>query len=530
MDKRIDHELRAAGAVSLSVVTEFALLYLELARTLLGISERDVPAKDLRFADPAWQENPIYRRLAQSYLAFCESVDRIAGDSPQWRDRERARFLGGVLTSSLAPTNTLLGNPAALKRAAETGGLSLLSGIRNIVGDVIANKGLPTQVDGSKFKVGENLAATPGTVVFRNEMLELIQYHPTTPETTQRPTLLVSPPIGKYYFMDLAPGRSFVEYAVSRGIPMFATSWRNPGPEHGHWGLDDYVQSLIEAVDVVCDVAGSDKLNLLGMCAGGILSTLMLNVMAARGDKRVAAAAFGVMMLDLGSESPIGGFNAKPVLSMARQSSASQGILPASSLASVFAWMRPNDLVWNYWANNYLMGKDPPAFDILAWSVDGTNLPAKLHEQFIGIFEGNSLSTAGALRVLDVPIDLKRIRIDTFATGALTDHLTPWKACYRATQMLGGSSTFVLSNSGHIASLVNPPGNPKSTFWAGPRPGADPDRWLQSATKCQGTWWDVWANWNLKRSGKTGPASKEWGSARFPALAAAPGSYVHQKA
>jgi polyhydroxyalkanoate synthase len=411
MVKRIGDELRAAGKGAVSVVKESALLYRELLRTLLGLSERDVPVKDARFADPAWRENPAYRRLAQSYLAFCESVDRIAGDSQHWRDRERARFLGGVLTSTLAPTNTLLGNPAALKRVAETGGLSLLSGIRNLIGDAISNKRLPSQVDSSTFKVGENLAATPGAVVFSNEMLELIQYQPMTPEVSQRPTLLVAPPIGKYYFMDLAPGRSFIEYAVSRGIPMFATSWRNPGPEYGHWGLDDYVQALLDAVDAVCDISQGDELNILGMCAGGILSTLMLTVMAARGDKRATAAAFGVMMPDVGSEAPIGGFNIKPVLSIAKQTSAAKGILPASSLATVFAWMRPNDLVWNYWSNNYLLGKDPPAFDILAWSVDGTNLPAKLHEQFIEIFEGNALSVAGALRVLDVPVDLKRIRI-----------------------------------------------------------------------------------------------------------------------
>jgi polyhydroxyalkanoate synthase len=235
------------------------------------------------------------------------------------------------------------------------------------------------------------------------------------------------------------------------------------------------------------------------------------------------------MMPDMGTESPIGGLKAKPVLSLARRRSSAKGILPASSLASVFAWMRPNDLVWNYWSNNYLMGKDPPAFDILAWSVDGTNLPAKLHGQFIEIFEGNSVTTPGALRVLGVPIDLASIRIDTFATGALTDHLTPWRACYRATQLLGGRSTFVLSNAGHIASLVNPPGNPKATYWAGPKPGADPEKWLKSATQYQGTWWDVWVDWNSKRSGKKRPASKGPGSARFPAIDAAPGSYVHRK-
>ena len=512
------------------LASESARLYGDWARTMLGMGGREVPAKDPRFADPAWRDNPLYRRLGQGYLAFCEAADRLAEGNPDWRKRERAKFLTGILTSSLAPTNSLLGNPAALKRFYETGGMSLVAGAKNMLGDLRHNKGMPSQVKASAFKVGENLATTPGAVVFRNEMVELLQFQPATAEVRAIPTLLVVPPIGKYYFMDMAPKRSFVEYAVSQGIPMFVTSWRNPRAEHGAWGLDEYVQTCLDVVDVVCDISGSDKLNLLAMCAGGIISTLMLAVMAARGDKRVNVAAFGVMLLDFDSDAPIGAFNAKPVLSLARRRSASKGILPASNLANVFAWMRPNDLVWNYWANNYLMGKDPPAFDILAWSVDNTNLPARLHAQFMEIFEGNPLVRPGALTVLGVPIDLKKVRVETFATGALTDHLTPWKACYRTTQMLGGPSTFVLSNSGHIASLVNPPGNPKASYWVGPKPGPDAEQWLAKAEKKTGTWWEVWAQWAHKRSGKWQPASRGPGNSSYPALAAAPGQYVLEKA
>ena len=512
------------------LAVETMRLYGDWARTMLGKSEREVPAKDPRFADPAWRDNPLYHRLGQGYLAFCEAADRLAEGNPDWRKRERSKFLTGILTSSLAPTNTLLGNPAALKRFYETGGMSLVAGAKNMLGDLRHNGGMPSQVKASAFKLGENLAATPGAVVFRNEMVEVLQYQPATAQVREIPTLLVVPPIGKYYFMDLAPKRSFVEYAVSQGFPMFVTSWRNPRAEHGDWGLDEYVQTCFDVVDAVCDISGSDKLNLLGMCAGGIISTLMLAVMAARGDKRVNAAAFGVMLLDFDSEAPIGAFNAKPVLSLARRRSASKGILPASNLANVFAWMRPNDLVWNYWSNNYLMGKDPPVFDILAWSVDNTNLPAKLHAQFMEIFEGNPLARPGGLSVLGVPIDLAKIKIETFATGALTDHLTPWKACYRTTQMLGGPSTFVLSNSGHIASLVNPPGNPKASYWVGPKPGPDAGQWLASSEKKTGTWWEVWSQWAHKRSGAMRLASTGPGSARHPALAAAPGQYVHEKA
>ncbi len=398
-----------------------------------------------------------------------------------------------------------------------------------MAGDLVSNRGMPSQVDKSAFTVGRNLAVTPGAVVFRNEMVELLQYQPTTPQVCERPTLMVVPTIGKYYFMDLAPGRSFIEHAVAQGVPMFVTSWRNPGPEHAAWSLDDYVQTCIDLVDVVCEITGSDKVNLLALCAGGIISTLMLCVMAARKDTRIDAAAFGVMLLDFETDAPIGALNAKPALSLARRRSKSKGILPAADLNTVFAWMRPNDLVWNYWINNYLMGKAPPAFDILAWSVDGTNLPARLHEQFLDIFENNLIANPKTLSVLGVPIDPGTVRVDKLITGALTDHLTPWKGCYRTTQLLGGSSTFVLSNAGHVASLVNPPGNPKANYWLGPKPGPDPDAWLKAAKQHTGTWWQVWVEWNAKRSGGKRAAPTTLGSERYPVLGEAPGTYVMRR-
>ena len=476
-------------------------LYNEWVKIISGTSEVEVPAKDLRFADSAWREHPLYHRLGQAYLTFCKAVDSVVDNRSEWRQRERARFLSGVLTSTMAPTNTLLGNPAALKRAFETGGMSVLRGMNNMLTDVLHNKGMPRQVNPSAFKVGGNLAVTPGAVVFRNEMVELLQYQPTSASVRSVPTLMIVPPIGKFYFMDLAPQRSFTEYAVSRGIQLFTTSWRNPTAENAHWGLDDYVQTALGAVEAVCSITGSKKLNILGLCAGGIIATLMLNYMAARGDKRVNAAALGVTLLDFDAEAPIGAFHSKPVLKLARWRSATKGIMPAASLGSVFNWMRPNDLIWNYWSNNYLMGKEPPAFDLIAWGADGTNLPGALHSQFLDIFEHNVLVKPGALKVLGEAIDLKRIKVDTFVTGALTDHLTPWKACYRSAQLLGGRTVFVLSNAGHIASLVNPPGNPKSSYYTGPKPGPTPELWLQEATKHPGTWWDVWAEWTLKRNG-----------------------------
>ena len=513
-----------------SLARESKRLYGDWLEIMLGTSEREVPVKDSRFADEAWRDNPMYRRLAQGYLAFCDAVDKVVDDNPDWRKRERAKYLSGILTSAMAPTNTLIGNPAALKKAYETGGMSLIRGAKNMVGDMLAGKRLPSQVKSSDFKVGENLAVTPGAVVFRNDMLELLQYRPTTAKVRQLPTLMIVPPIGKYYFMDLARGRSFTEHAVGKGIQFFTTSWRNPQKQHAEWGLDDYVKTCLDAVDAVCEITGSKKVNILGLCAGGIMSTMLMNYMAATGDDRINAASFGVMLLDFATEAPIGAFQSKPVLAMARKRSAKKGILPASSLAQVFAWMRPNDLVWNYWVNNYLTGNDPPSFDILAWSVDGTNLPGALHAQLLDIFQRNPLPEAGALTVLGKPIDLKNIKIETLVTGALTDHLTPWKGCYRTTQLLGGKSTFVLSNAGHIAALVNPPGNPKASYYLGPKPGADPEQWMQKAEKHTGTWWEVWADWTLKRSGGERTAPSQLGSRKYSELDKAPGAYVREPA
>jgi polyhydroxyalkanoate synthase len=526
----VSEQPRGAGRTVAKLARETAGLYGEWLGILFGRSAREVPTRDWRFADPAWRDQPVYKRVAQGYLAFCDAIDKVVEDNPDWRKRERARFVSGILTSAMAPTNTLAGNPAAIKRAFETGGMSLLRGTKNLVDDLRHNDGMPSQVKRSDFKLGENLAATPGAVVLRTERIELLQYRPTTTKVREIPTLIVPPPIGKYYFIDLAPGRSFTEYAVGKGFQIFTLSWRNPQKEHGDWGLDDYIESILDAVEAVCNVTGSNKVNLAGFCAGGILSTLMLGYMAATRDKRINAASFGVMLLDFGIAAPIAALQSEGLIGVARNRSRKKGIHPASSLARVFAWMRPNDLVWNYWVSNYLTGNDPPSFDILAWSVDGTNLPGKLHGQFLDIFEKNLLPQRGALAVLGKKIDLSKVKVPTLVTGGTTDHLTPWKGCYRTTQLMGGPTTFVLSNAGHVASLVNPPGNPKATYWLGPEPGPDPEQWLEKATKHIGTWWEVWVDWAGKRSGREIAAPKRLGSRKYKVLGKAPGSYVMEKA
>jgi polyhydroxyalkanoate synthase len=479
-------------------------LGLEAVRIVAGRSAIEPDARDRRFQDQTWRSHPGYRRLMQAYVAWATALSDIVAEADlDWRTRYRAELSVDLLTAAAAPTNTLAGNPAALKRALETAGASLARGSRHLVSDLLHNRGMPSTVDRTGFAVGDNLAATPGAVIYRDDVFELLQYTPTTSTLRRRPTLLIPPQIGKYYFMDLAPGRSFVEHAVAHGIPFFLISWRNPTSEQAAWNFDTYAAAADRAIDVVRDVAGSDDVNVLGLCAGGILTAAMLSHLAAHGETRVHTASFGVTLLDFSVPASVGVFRAGPLL-------------------------RPNDLIFNYVVNNYLMGEPPPRFDILAWGADGTNLPAQLHREMLGIYEHNPLVEPAAFEVLGTPVDLRRVEIETYVTGATTDHLTPWKGCYRTTQLLSGPSTFVLSHAGHIASLVNPPGNPKAYYFAGPEPGGDgPDEWLARAERRPGTWWTHWAEWVTERSGPERKAPSRLGNRRYKPLEPAPGSYVH---
>jgi polyhydroxyalkanoate synthase subunit PhaC len=509
---------------SLSRMTGLAA---EAARITVGRSAIAPDRKDWRFADATWQDNQLYRRVMQYYLAWAESMEAmVTSANLDWRAEERARFFMGIAVSAAAPTNTFLGNPAALKRAIETGGGSLISGLRNFIDDQRHNGGMPAQVRRDAFVIGKDLAASPGAVIYRDEVCEVLQFAPSTPQVHVRPLVVIPPQINKYYFMDLAPGRSFIEYTVSRGITCFLISWRNPDGRHADWDFDTYAAAALRAIDVARDTAHSDDVNVIGMCAGGILTTTVLNHLAHTSDERVATATLGVTLLDFSVPTTVGLFNTAPLMATARGRSQMRRGLDGRSLGSVFSWLRPNELVWNYWVNNYLLGKQPPVFDILAWNSDPTNLPAALHRQFLEVFQDNTLVNPGAFKVLGTPVELGKVTVETYVTGAVADHLTPWKGCYRSTQLLGGSSTFVLSYSGHIASLVNPPGNPKAHFFAGPEPEPDPDAWQAKAQKVAGTWWEHWADWAIQRSGDTRRSPTSLGSRKFRVIEPAPGAYV----
>lgn len=518
--------LLGQGAV---VGREATTLAAESVRIALGRSEIAPARSDRRFSDPAWQNHPAYRRLAQGYLAASRAAENLVDslDDQDWSHTQAARFVTDIVTSAAAPTNYLPTNPAALKRAFETGGASLVKGLGNWLDDLRHNRGLPSMAKPGQFNVGTDLAVTPGQVVARDELAEIIRYVPTTDDVRERPTLVVPPPIGRFYFLDLAPGRSFVEYSVSTGIQTFMLSWRNPTHEQRDWDVDAYAARVIRAIEEVRAATGQEQVNVIGFCAGGILTTAALNHLTAQGQRPVANFAAAVTLMDFGGNNPINTFGYAPVLSLAAWNSRRKGIIDAKSMGSAFTWMRPNDLVWSYWVNNYLMGQDPPAFDVLSWNADGTALPAALHKQFLDVFRNNPLVEPGARTFLDTPFDLGTIDIPNFVVGAVNDHLTPWRGTYRTTQLLGGDdTTYVLSNAGHIASLVNPPGNPKASYFTGAGTGdVDADTWRANAEQHTGSWWEAWVDWTQGRSGSWVPAPTDLG----PSLADAPGLYVHDQ-
>jgi poly[(R)-3-hydroxyalkanoate] polymerase subunit PhaC len=532
---RIDptETLAATGKVAARALTRPTVLWREgralaagTRAILAGEGDGSVRA-DRRFADPSWETNFFYRRWLQAYLVLERELkslpDKVSIDE---RDANKARFLLSLLADAAAPTNLLVGNPAALKRARKTRGRSLIAGARNLVGDLRHNGGMPSMVNREPFRLGETTAVSPGAVVHRTEVLELIQYQPTTSRVLRRPLVVVPPQINKFYILDLAPGRSLIEHAVSRGQQVFVISWRNPGIEHREWDLARYVDETERALAVARTITRVPSVNVVGACAGGITAAAMLAHLAGRGDVRVDSATFLVSVLDTEVPSTMTMFGTDRALARAIRRSRDRGLLEGKELARTFSWLRPNDLVWSYWINNYLLGNEPPAFDVLAWNADSTNLPAGLHVDFLRMLAANALARPNSIEIGGIPIDLRKVALDSYVVGANTDHITPWKACYRTPFLLGGASQFVLSSSGHIQALVNPPGNPKSRFLTSPTLPEDPDEWLADAVEQQGTWWDNWLDWLAERSGDERRAPRRLGSKSYPPLDHAPGLYV----
>jgi polyhydroxyalkanoate synthase subunit PhaC len=521
------------GSAALRTPAQAATHEVALARTLFSIliGEAEIaPLKgDRRFTDHAWTNNRFYRMSMQAYLAWSNAIDGfIGGIGLDNAAQQRARFVASLLTDAVAPTNTLIGNPAALKNVIDSGGKSLVDGVRHLLNDLTSNRGMPAQVDQSAFDVGRNLALSPGAVVWRDEVLELNQYAPATQTVHVRPQLIVPPQINKYYVFDLAPGKSIVEFLVNSGFQTFVVSWRNPTAAHRDWNMDTYVASLLGAIDAIRDITGCQDVNLHGACSGAMTVAALLGHLAAKRRKPVHAVSLMVAVLDTEADSLLGVFATPETIAAAKISSQIKGVLDGNEMGRVFSWMRPNDLVWNYWVNNYLMGNPPPAFDVLYWNNDTTRLPAAFHGQLLDIFGSKLLHKPGGLNVLGTPVDLSGVDCDKFVLAGVTDHITPWKGVFRTARLFGGDTEFVLSSSGHVQSLVNPPGNPKARYFSGDEPSGSPEAWLSTAREVQGSWWDLWREWIAARSGEMRPALDNLGNDRHPPVAAAPGTYVRE--
>jgi polyhydroxyalkanoate synthase len=505
----------------------------ELGKIAVGRSAVAPAPRDRRFADPAWMGNPFLRRILQAYLAGGAAAESLLADADLgWRDGERVGFVVHNVVDAAAPSNNPVLNPAAWKALVDTGGLSAVRGLRAFASDMAAAPRVPAMVEPDAFEVGRDLAVSPGAVVRRAEICELIQYEPATPRVHEFPLVIVPPMINKFYVTDLAPGRSIVEYLVAQGHQVFAVSWRNPDARHRDWGTDAYGQAIVDALNAARSICGSAKASLFALCSGGIVSSMVAAHLADTGGlEQLASLYLGVTVLDQVQEGTVAALADERAAELAVAASRSRGYLDGRSLAEVFAWLRANDLIWNYWVNNYLQGKTPPPFDILYWNADITRLPAALHRDFINIALTSALAKPDAVTMLGSPVDLSRVDVDSYLVAGIADHLCPWQACYRSTQLLGGDVRFALSTSGHIASMINPPDNPKARFQVAPA-GADPANppdprdWLQAAKTVKGSWWPDYSTWLAERSGGEKDRPGQLGDDGFEPMEPAPGLYV----
>ena len=512
-----------------AVAKEMPWLAGEMAKIALGKSEIAFDKRDKRFADETWRTVPYFRALGQSYRLFEMWMERMYQSvEGSWQNKARARFAADVITAALAPTNYLGTNPEALRKAVETGGLSLVRGVQNMLNDM-ARGGMPSMVDRKQFTVGKDIGCTPGAVVYRDEMFELLQYTPATPKVRSIPVLMIPPEINRYYVLDLAPGRSLVEFAVSQGIQVFMIVWRNPNSQlgHGKWGLNDYLAAEERANEVVKKITRTEKINLLGLCAGGITLAYVLAHLAAVGDESAGAATFVVTMLTGEKPNVVGMLDTGQARTALEQAAAKEEIVPGSALRSLFAMLRPNDLVFNYLVSGWLKGESPAPFDVLAWNDDATRTTAKF------AMESSRLSMDGwdgsGPTVLGVKTDFGKVSCDSYHVGGYTDHITAWRACYDTAHLVGGSDKeMTLIRSGHIQSVVYPAGSTRYDRWYGPPTATDPDEWLKTATVENGSWWRPWTEWLIARSGPQKAARATLGNRQYPPLDPAPGTYVFE--
>jgi len=487
-------------------------------------------AGDRRFGAEAWQRDPRFAPLAQSYLQFTHLTGRALAAAPlDERSKAQWGFALRQVLDAMSPANFLATNPEALQGALDSGGASLVEGARLFLADVA--KGRISMSDDQAFEVGRELATTPGSVVYENELIQLIQYAPTTSHVYKRPLLIVPPCINKFYILDLQPENSLVAYAVAQGHTVFLVSWRNVGAGQGAYGWDDYIeQGVLQALSVVQRISRATQVNTLGFCIGGTLLASALAVAAARGDQPAASMTLLTTMLDFSDTGELGLMVDETMVAKREAEIGRGGLLHGRELAQVFAALRANDLIWPYVANSYLKGQAPPAFDLLFWNSDDTNLPGPMYCWYLRqTYLENRLREPGGTVQCGVPVDLSAVDVPAFLYASREDHIVPWQTAYASTGLLGGETRFVLGASGHIAGVINPPARRKRHYWSGAVQAAASD-WLDAAERTEGSWWPAWSDWLAGHAGERVAAPRKPGNAAFPVIEAAPGRYVKARA
>ena len=499
----------------------------EIGSIVMGSSDVAPEPGDRRFADEAWSENPLYRRLAQSYVAWSNSLDSwLDGSGLDGIEKERARFVLAIAKDVLAPVNTLAGNPQALKKLRETDGSSIAQGVRNFFDDLQHNHGYPAVADREAFVIGEDVAATPGAVVFRNELFELIQYRPTTEQVSSVPLLYVFSQVNRFYLGDLTPDRSLFRRLLEAGIPVFAISWRNPTTEERDWNLDTYADGVVDAIRVMQQITKRPKVHVMGLCAGGLVAAAAAGVLQARGDDWIDTLSLFVNVLDYRQgDSEFGLFITERSVEAQKAMVRGRGVFSERDVFEMFALLRMEDNVMSFFRSNYLLGEEPPQHPLLFWSMDYTRVPAEMQCDFVDLGQHNKLAKR-EMRILGKRLDLSKIDYPIYVMAGSTDHITPWKACYRSTQLFGGDVVFVLTNQNHTQTISSRIDNKHLKYWVSEDLPEDPDAALKSAQEHPGSWTGHWVDWLNARSPERVKAPRRLGSKKNPILGEAPGHYV----
>ena len=490
----------------------------------------EAPAGDKRFQDQEWAENVVFDFIKQSYLLAASSLQGLVRQV-EGLDEKTARklqFYTRQFIDAVAPTNFALTNPTVLRTTFDSSGNNLLKGLQNLLADLERGRGQLQirMTDLDAFQPGVNIAVTPGKVVFENELLQLIQYDPSTPTVHQRPFLFISPWINKFYIMDMRPKNSMVKWMVDQGFTVFMTSWVNPDERLAHKTFDDYLLAVVAALDAIEQATGEREVNTAGYCLGGTLLLSTLAWLAAHQDQRVQSAICFACMTDFSAPGELEVFIDEELITLLEKQMGERGYLDGSQMAGVFSMLRANDLIWSFFISNYLLGKEPFPFDLLYWNSDSTRMPAKMHSFYLrNMYQHNRLKEAGGITLLGTPIDLGKVKVPTYFLSAIEDHIAPWKSNYAGSLLFSGPVKFVLSGSGHIAGPINPPAANKYFYWTNPKNSADPDEWLKDAKQTEGSWWPDWYKWLSKLSGEKVPARVP-GTGQLPVIEDAPGAYV----